>query len=124
MDCLPLEGRGAFLFGLFLLLCVLTGFCLRLKRPGWGFLSHSLLLGVVVLCCAGYHLPVLMLSSTHPAHSLTLWDGSASAHTLAVLLGMTLFLLPLIISYTLWAYRVMRGRISEEHIHTHSGGLY
>lgn len=65
--------------------------------------------------------PFLMPSSTHPSHGLTIWDASSSALTLAVMLAAVAILLPVIIAYTAWVYRVMRGRITLEEIRRHTG---
>ena len=60
--------------------------------------------------------PFLMPSSVDPKSSLTVWDASSSHHTLGLMLVATAIFLPLILLYTGWVYRVMRGRVSFEHV--------
>jgi cytochrome d ubiquinol oxidase subunit II len=62
-----------------------------------------------------------MPSSTHPAHGLTVWDASSSAYTLSVMLAAVVILLPVVLAYTAWVYRVLRGRITLEEIRRHTG---
>ena len=58
--------------------------------------------------------PFLLPSSTDPSSSLTLWDSSSSHMTLFVMLLATGVFLPLIVLYTSWVYRVLRGKVSPE----------
>ena len=47
--------------------------------------------------------------------SLTVWDASSSSYA-AVMLGAVCVFLPLVIAYTGWVYRVLRGPVSAEDI--------
>lgn len=60
--------------------------------------------------------PFLLPSSLDPRSSLTVWDASSSPSTLGLMLLATAVLLPIVIAYTGWVYRVLRGRVSLEHI--------
>jgi len=55
-------------------------------------------------------------SSTEPSQSLTVWNASSSRYTLGVMLGFTVVFMPLIIWYTSWAFWVMRGKVSTQHV--------
>lgn len=55
--------------------------------------------------------PFIMPSSTHPSHSLTVWNSGSSERTLSWMLGFTLIFMPLIVWYTSWAFWVMRGKV-------------
>ena len=84
--------------------------------------SSAAIAGTVL--SAGFALfPFLMPSSLDPRSSLTVWDASSSHATLGVMLFVTAVLLPIIVAYTGWVYRVMRGRVSLEHIRK-SHGMY
>ena len=56
--------------------------------------------------------------------SLTVWDASSSKLTLAIMLGAVAIFLPIIIAYTAWVYRVMRGPVSAEDIAGDSHAYY
>ncbi len=58
--------------------------------------------------------PFFLPSSTMPNAGLTLWDASSSHLTLFIMLLATLVFLPLIILYTAWVFRVMRGTVTAE----------
>jgi len=57
-----------------------------------------------------------MPSAADPTSSLTVWDASSSRGTLLIMLGVTVVFIPLILLYTGWVYRVMRGRVTLEHV--------
>jgi cytochrome d ubiquinol oxidase subunit II len=65
-----------------------------------------------IIATAGIALfPFLLPSSTHPEMSLTVWDASSSALTLFIMLIATAVILPVVILYTGFALRVMRGKV-------------
>jgi cytochrome bd ubiquinol oxidase subunit II len=72
---------------------------------------------VAIISTVGLSLfPFILPSSTHPSQSLTLWDSSSSQLTLFIMLIATLIFFPLILAYTAWAYRVLRGKVTETSI--------
>ncbi len=60
--------------------------------------------------------PFLLPSSSHPGSSLTVWDASSSHRTLGIMLIATIIFLPIVLAYTSWVYRVMRGPVTSEYI--------
>ena len=68
-----------------------------------------------IISTAGLTLfPFFMPSSIDPASSLTLWDASSSQLTLFTMLVATVVFLPIILIYTAWVFRVMRGPVTTE----------
>ncbi|WP_019998258.1 cytochrome d ubiquinol oxidase subunit II [Aureimonas ureilytica] len=66
-----------------------------------------------IVSTAGLSLfPFLLPSNLDPNVSLTVWDASSSHLTLFVMLIATLVFLPIILAYTTWVYRVMRGPVT------------
>ncbi|MBN9332951.1 cytochrome d ubiquinol oxidase subunit II [Devosia sp.] len=66
-----------------------------------------------IISTAGLSLfPFLLPSSTLPQAGLTLWDASSSHLTLFVMLLVTVVFLPIILLYTAWVFRVMRGTVT------------
>lgn len=87
------------------------------------FVTSSAAVAGTVLSAGFALFPFLMPSSLDPRSSLTVWDASSSFHTLGLMLVATVILLPIVLAYTAWVFRVMRGRVSLEHIRkTH--GMY
>jgi cytochrome d ubiquinol oxidase subunit II len=94
----------------------------RSGRQRLAFLFSSIALAGIILTAGFSMFPFVMPSATDPNSSLTLWDAVSSKKTLGIMLVVTLVFLPLIMLYTAWVYRVMRGRISvqtiQENTHT------
>ena len=60
--------------------------------------------------------PFILPSSTNLGSSLLVWDASSSYLTLLVMLFAVIIFLPIILIYTAWVYRVMRGKVSRKTI--------
>ena len=85
----------------------------------------SALVPVGTIATAGLSLfPFFLPSSTNPDQSLTVWDASSSKLTLEIMLGCVVIFLPIILAYTGWAYRILRGPVKAENIMSDSHGNY
>jgi cytochrome d ubiquinol oxidase subunit II len=92
------------------------------RRSVAGFIASSLMVGSTI-ASAGFALfPFLLPSHLDPHSSLTVWDASSSRGTLQLMLVVTAVLLPVVILYTSWVYRVMRGRVTLEQVRKAHGG--
>ena len=91
-------------------LLALVGF--TAKKPALTFVaSGAAIFGIIAT--AGVSLfPFLLPSSLDPSNGLTIWDASSSKLTLWVMLLSTGFFLPIILLYTAFIYRVMRGKVT------------
>lgn len=58
--------------------------------------------------------PFIMPSSSQPDMSLLVWDASASKLSLALMLGVAIIFLPIVLGYTAWVYRVLRGKVTAD----------
>jgi cytochrome bd ubiquinol oxidase subunit II len=90
-------------------------------RAGAAFLTSALTQAGTILTAGVALFPFLMPSSTHPNHGLTVWDASSSMRTLGIMLEAVIVLLPIVLIYTAWVFRVLRGRITLEEIRRHTG---
>jgi cytochrome d ubiquinol oxidase subunit II len=78
-----------------------------------------------VLLTAGVSLfPFIMPSSIDPTSSLTVFDATSSHRTLSVMLIATLIFMPIILLYTSWAFRAMRGPVTEAQVEENSHSMY
>jgi cytochrome d ubiquinol oxidase subunit II len=68
--------------------------------------------------------PFILPSSTSPEQSLMVWDSSSSQLTLFIMLTATVIFLPMILIYTAWVYRVLRGKVTEQTIHDNQDTAY
>lgn len=62
--------------------------------------------------------PFILPSSTNLASGLLVFDASSSYLTLLLMLGVTVIFLPIILLYTAWVYRVLRGKVTRSAIET------
>jgi cytochrome bd ubiquinol oxidase subunit II len=85
------------------------------------FLASCLVQGGTILTAGIGLFPFLMPSSTHPNQGLTIWDASSSARTLFIMLIAVIVFLPIVLAYTAWVFRVLKGRITLEALRRHAG---
>jgi cytochrome bd ubiquinol oxidase subunit II len=94
----------------------LTSFCALLKWKWMTFLSSCASIICILSTAATSLFPFILPSNIDVQSSLTLWDATSSHKTLWSMLCATLILLPIVIVYTSWVYRVLRGTITVEKI--------
>lgn len=88
-----------------------------LKRCGVAAFVATAVAEFGVIFTAGVSMfPFVLPSSSDLASSLTVWDCVSSHRTLGIMFWVALVMTPVIILYTSWAYRVMRGPVTVEHI--------
>jgi len=68
--------------------------------------------------------PFILPSSTDPRSSLTVWDSSSSHQTLFIMLVVTLLILPVVLAYTAWVYRILWGKVDEAALRREAGHFY
>lgn len=93
-------------------------------RGGMAFLLSSLGIAGIIVTAGGSMFPFLMPSSTFPSMSLTMWDATSSETTLMIMFVVACIFVPIVLSYTVWSYFVMFGRLSKEHISKNTHSLY
>ncbi|MGC1302740.1 MAG: cytochrome d ubiquinol oxidase subunit II [Caulobacteraceae bacterium] len=62
--------------------------------------------------------PIILPSSIDPHSSLTAWNASSSQMTLFIMLVVTVVLLPIVIGYTAWVFKVLWGRVETSAVLT------
>ena len=68
--------------------------------------------------------PFILPSSSYPGNSLLVWDASSSQLTLKIMLIATGIILPIILIYTTWVFRVLRGKVTAGYIEQNSRDMY
>ena len=97
---------------------------LHYQRTLSAFASSSLAVIGVIGTAGASLFPFVMPSSTMPAASLTVWDSVSSHLTLGIMFWATVIFMPLIVLYTSWAYRVMRGKVTAAYVEEHNHAAY
>ena len=96
----------------------------RAMKGGLAIVGSALALVGAILTPLVSMFPFVLPSSISPNSGLTLWDCTSSQLTLEIMLFVTLICLPCVLFYTGWAYKVMSGKITEQHIEKNSHSLY
>ncbi|AXK47190.1 cytochrome d ubiquinol oxidase subunit II [Brachybacterium saurashtrense] len=86
----------------------------RARREGLSFLATSTAIAAATIALFGGLFPYVMPASNDPALSLTVANASSTEHTLTVMLVALAVLMPIVIAYTIWTYRVFRHRVADE----------
>jgi cytochrome d ubiquinol oxidase subunit II len=88
------------------------------------FISSSLGITGLLLTLGFGLFPFLLISSTDPGSSLTLWDASSSHSTLLLAFWITVVFLPIVLLYTRWVYKIIWGSVTEASVLKDSHTLY
>ena len=93
-------------------------------RGGMAFISSAVAeLGIIAT--AGVSIfPFVLPSNSDPRSSLTAWDCVSSKMTLEIMFWVALIMTPIVLVYTSWAYRVMRGKLTVEYIKANDRSVY
>ena len=94
------------------------------RRAVMAFVLSALSVGSVIATVGVSMFPFILPSSTNPNHSLIVWDSSSSQLTLFIMLIATVIFLPIILAYTAWVYRVLRGKVTEETVRANHESAY
>lgn len=103
------------------LACVIMS---RLQKSMLAFLASGLSTACVILTAGVSLFPFIMPSSSDPNSSLTVWDAVSSHKTLGIMFWAVLIMLPIIIMYTTWVYRIMRGKVTLAYIRENDHTIY
>jgi cytochrome d ubiquinol oxidase subunit II len=93
---------------------LLTGYFLNRKMEGWAFIMTALNIVLTQVTFFSMTFPNVMLSSTDPAFSLTVYNASSSQYTLTVMSIVALIFVPIVLAYQGWTYYMFRKRISTD----------
>ena len=96
----------------------------RLGRPLAAFLASSSSVAGVVATAGLSLFPFLLPSSSDPKSSLTVWDSSSSQTTLFIMLVCTAIFLPVVLAYTAFVFRVVRGKVRADDREDDQTGIY
>ena len=94
------------------------------RLPIMSFLLSCASVAGVVLTAGFALFPFIMPSSSDPKSSLTAWDAVSSYRTLQIMFWAVLIFMPIILAYTSWVYRVMRGTVTTGHVRENTHSLY
>ncbi len=91
-----------------------SGIAIRKKKEKQAFLMTSLAIILVSLTIFTTLFPRLMISTTDPDFSLTIYNSASTPYTLKVMSIISLIFLPIILIYQGWTYYVFRKRVTGD----------
>lgn len=93
---------------------VVAIFFINRKMEGWAFITVALHIVLTQVAFFTLMFPRVMISSTNPAFSLTIYNASSSQYTLTVMSIIALIFVPIVLIYQGWSYYQFRKRISTD----------
>ncbi len=89
-----------------------AGYFVNRRMEGWAFILVALNIVLTQVTFFTMTFPNVMLSTTNPDWSLTIYNASSSQYTLTVMSVVALIFVPIILVYQGWSYYIFRKRIS------------
>ncbi len=92
---------------------LLAGWFMRQKRDGWALGMTSLGITSTIITLFMILYPRVMISSTDPNYSLTIYNAASSPYTLRIMSIAAVVFVPIVLVYMGWSYWVFRKRIES-----------
>jgi cytochrome bd ubiquinol oxidase subunit II len=93
------------------LLVVGAAWAVRDGYSGWAFAATTGGIAATVISLFVSLYPDVMVSSTNPAYTLTVFNASSAHYALTVMTIVAVIFTPLVLAYQSWSYYVFRARI-------------
>ncbi len=93
---------------------LVAGYFINQKMEGWAFIMVALNIVLTQVTFFSMTFPNVMLSTTNPAYSLTIYNASSSQYTLTVMSIIALIFVPIVLAYQGWTYYMFRKRIATD----------
>ena len=93
---------------------LVTIYFINNSMEGWAFISTGVHIILTQIAFFTLMFPRVMVSSTNPAYSLTIYNASSSQYTLTVMSIIALIFVPIVLAYQGWTYYMFRKRISTD----------
>lgn len=97
-----------------LILQAAVGYFIYRGQYGKGFIFQSLTIATVTASAFLALFPRVLISSTNPEWSLTIYNAASSPYTLQVMSIIALIFVPIVLVYQGWTYWIFRKRVSKD----------
>ena len=91
-----------------------SGYFINRRQEGWAFIMVAVNIVFTLITFFMIMFPRVMISSTNPAYSLTIYNASSSQYTLGVMSIIALIFVPIVLIYQGWTYYMFRKRITTK----------
>ena len=93
---------------------LLVGFFNYKEKYGWGFIMGSLTIVLATIMVFVGLYPYLLPASNGLENSIAVFNASSSEYTLKVMTIVAVILVPIVLLYQIWTYRIFKDRVSVE----------
>lgn len=93
---------------------LITIYFINNHMEGWAFASTGVHIILTQIAFFTLMFPRVMISSTSPAYSLTIYNASSSQYTLTVMSVIALIFVPIVLAYQGWTYYMFRKRVTTD----------
>lgn len=91
-----------------------SGYFVRRNQYGWSFIMTCLTIALTLITHFLTLFPRVMISSTNPNWSLTIYNASSSDYTLRTMTIVAVIFVPIVLAYQAWSYWVFRKRVQAK----------
>jgi len=91
-----------------------VGYLLKIQKEGWAFVMTGITIAFSTINVFMGLFPRVMVSSTNPDWSLTIYNASSSPYTLKVMTIVAVIFVPIVLAYQAWSYWIFRKRVSTK----------
>lgn len=91
-----------------------VGYLLKIQKEGWAFVMTGITIAFSTITVFMGLFPRVMVSSTNPDWSLTIYNASSSPYTLKVMTIIAVIFVPIVLAYQAWTYWIFRKRVSTK----------
>jgi cytochrome d ubiquinol oxidase subunit II len=91
-----------------------VGYLLKIQKEGWAFVMTGITIAFSTITVFMGLFPRVMVSSTNPDWSLTIYNASSSSYTLKVMTIVAVIFVPIVLAYQAWSYWIFRKRVSTK----------
>lgn len=96
---------------------LVTIYFINRQMEGWAFVMTGVHIILTQVTFFILMFPRVMISSTNPAWSLTIYNASSSPYALTVMSIISLIFIPVILAYEGWSYYIFRKRVKTDKQH-------
>lgn len=87
---------------------------LKRNASGWAFAMTAIAIAFSTITIFMGLFPRVLVSSTNPDWSLTIYNASSSQYTLGIMTTIALIFVPIVLIYQGWSYWVFRQRVTKD----------
>lgn len=93
-----------------------AGWFIRERNPGWAFTMTGICIVFSTISLFMGLFPRVMVSSSNPDWSLTIYNAASNPYTLRVMSIVAAIFVPIVLIYQGWSYYIFRKRITRESV--------